>query len=167
MPSVRHSTTATVKACSLNTVHFATMLKIVRKLGKQEVKPQPLTSDSKGNEHCEAGSSFSQLFHNYDSTKSMGNSTRPKMERLVTDDHTDIPAGRISYVERLAKAIDTHSKPLESPVQEKDRCSPVMVRIEDEQLAEMLWKDIFASVCVHELLQNRQKEVRDSGRPLQ
>ena len=59
------------------------------------------------------------------------------------------------YVERLAKSIAAHAFPLGGAAEESDQ--PRFL-VEDEELAELLWKDIFAAVSVTEMLHYKAKE---------
>ena len=60
------------------------------------------------------------------------------------------PPDVTSYVERLAKALASRSLPLGVlPQNSSPATSPL---IEDEQLAELLWKDIFSAVSFTELI---------------
>ena len=79
--------------------------------------------------------------------------SKPTIQSPPGRRHSQVAGGE--YVERLAKSIAAHAFPLGGAPEKSDQ--PRFL-VEDEELAELLWKDIFASVSVTEMLHNKAKE---------
>lgn len=113
-------------------------------------KSRPLAREEAEHEHREVQPSFT-----YDSTKDTGNGAKKKMGQISSGGSPKTSTDDTNYVERLAKSMEIHSLPFGGALQ--NSC-PATILIEDEELAEILWKDIFAAVSVTELLLIKAKE---------